>query len=111
MPRVKPIKRPLRVQPVFNCHLYPRQPQTSWRVTGDIQNEAEMQQEENHIRTDLAELAKKAAFPMEILPLVRVERVEQARVAAEGEFDVMLIYPARRNVPVLEALARPERWN
>jgi len=40
-----------------------------------------------------------------------VENVEQAQAASQGDFDVMLIYAARRNVPVLEALARPQRWN
>jgi len=111
MLRVQPIKRSLRVQPVFNCHVYKRQEMTSWRVTGAIQDEEEIRHEEAHIREDLAALAKKAEFPMEILPLVRVENVEQAQAASQGDFDVMLIYAARRNVPVLEALARPERWN
>ncbi|HPP51508.1 MAG TPA: hypothetical protein PK777_01050 [Thermoguttaceae bacterium] len=110
-PRVQPIKRPLRIKPVFNCHVYPRKPQTSWRVTGAIQDEEEIRQEEAHIRNDLAELGKKAEFPLEILPLVRVETVEQAGPVAQGDFDVMLIYAARRNAPVLEALARPEKWN
>jgi len=109
--RVQPIQRPLRIKPVFNCHVYPRKEQTSWRVTGAIQDEQEIQQEEAHIREDLAELAQKADFPLEILPLVRVENVEQAQAASQGDFDVMLIYAARRNVPVLEALARPQRWN
>jgi len=109
--RVQPIKRPLRVQPIFNCHVYKRQEMTSWRVTGAIQDEEEIRHEEAHIREDLADLGKKAEFPLEILPLVRVETVEQAQAASQGDFDVMLIYAARRNVPVLEALARPERWN
>ncbi len=109
--RISPIEKPLRVQPVFNCHIYPRRPQTSWRVTGAINDEAEMQAEEVKIRQDLERLAREAEFPLEILPLVRVENVEQAAAVSQGNFDVMLIFAARRNVPVLEALARPERWN
>ncbi|MCS7237737.1 MAG: hypothetical protein NZ899_05635 [Thermoguttaceae bacterium] len=110
-PRVSPIYKPLRVQPVFNCHIYQRQPQTSWRVTGAINDEAEMEAEENRLRQELKELAQRADFPLEIRPLVRVENVEQAASVAQGDFDATLIFAARRNVPVLEALAKPERWN
>jgi hypothetical protein len=109
--RIAPIHKTLKVQPVFNCHIYQRQLQTSWRVTGAINEEAEMEAEEAQIRRDLERLAREAEFPLEILPLVRVENVEQATAVSQGNFDVMLIFAARRNVPVLEALARPERWN
>lgn len=108
---VAPIVKPLRVQPVFNCHIYERKPLTSWRVTGAINDETEMREEEGRIRAELNDLVKKVEFPIEMRPLVRVETPEEATRVAQGDFDVMLIYAARRNVPVLEALARPERWN
>lgn len=110
-PQVSPIFQPLRVQPVFNCHIYERQPLTSWRVTGAINDVAEMEAEENRLREELAVLAQKADFPLQLRPLVRVENVEQAAAVSQGDFDAMLIFAARRNVPVLEALAKPERWN
>jgi len=108
--RQQPIRKTLRVQPVFNCHIYKRQPETSWRVTGAIQDEQELREEEEHIRRDLASMKAAADFPIEILPLVTVENVEQAAAVAKGDQDVTLMYAARRNVPVLEALASGDHW-
>ncbi len=108
---VTPIIKPLRVQPVFNCHIYERKPQTSWRVTGAINDLAEMQAEEAKIRQELEAFVRRAEFPIEMQPLVRVENVEEAAQIAKTDFDAMIIFAARRNVPVLEALARPDRWN
>lgn len=109
--RQQPIRNALRVQPVFNCHIYQRQPETSWRVTGAIQDEQELRAEEEHIRRDLAAMKAAADFPLEILPLATVETVEQASAVSRGNHDVTIIYAARRNVPVLEALASADRWN
>jgi len=109
--RQQPICLPLKVQPVFNCEIYRRKPATSWRVTGAIQNEQEMRAEEDHIRRDLAAMAKSADFPLEVLPLKTVQTVEQATAAAKGDHDVLIMYAARRNRPVLEALAATDKWN
>jgi len=109
--RQQPIRVPLRVQPVFNCEIYPQKPATSWRVTGAIQDERELHEEEARIRRDLAQMADSARFPLEIRPLVTVRTVEQAKAAAQDDFDVLVIYAARRNLPVLEALADNDKWN
>jgi len=110
-PRQQPIRLPLRVQPVFNCDIYPRKEATSWRVTGAIQNEEELREEEVHIRRDLGQMASAADFPLEILPLVTVRQVDQAAAVAKGSHDVTIMYAARRNRPLLEALAAPDKWN
>jgi hypothetical protein len=107
----QPIRVPLRVQPVFNCEIYQRKPATSWRVTGAIQDERELQEEEARIRHDLAEMTASAIFPLELRPLVTVRSVEQATAVTKGDFDVLVIYAARRNLPVLEALAANDKWN
>jgi hypothetical protein len=109
--RQQPVSRRLIVQPVFNCEIYERKPATSWRVTGAIQTEQELRQEEQHIKADLDKMASSADFPLEIRPLVTVRNVEQAAAVTKEEYDVMIIYAARRNVQVLEALAVPEKWN
>jgi len=109
--RQQPIHVPLRVQPVFNCEIYQRKPATSWRVTGAIQDERELQEEEARIRRDLAEMTASANFPLEVRPLVTVRSVDQATAIAKGDFDVLVIYAARRNLPVLEALAANDKWN
>jgi len=109
--RQQPVRLPLRVQPVFNCEIYKRREATSWRVTGAIQDEREMRAEEARIRRDLAQMASSANFPLDILPLTTVQNVEQAASAANGDYDALIMYASRRNVPVLEALAKPTRWN
>ena len=109
--RQQPIRLPLRVQPVFNCEIYERKPATSWRVTGAIQNEHELQEEEARIRRDLADMSAAANFPLEFRPLVTVRTVDQATAIVKGDFDVLIIYAARRNLPVLEALAANDNWN
>jgi len=110
-PRQGPIRVPLRVRPVFNCEIYARKPATSWRVTGAIQDEGELREEEERIRGELAGMARAADFPLEMLPLITVRNVDQAAAAAKGDFDVLIMYAARRNLPVLEALAANDKWN
>jgi hypothetical protein len=110
-PHQQPIRRPLRVQPVFQCEIYERRPATSWRVTGAIQDERELQEEEARIRRDLAQMTATAGFGLEFRPLVTVRTVAQAKAAIQGDFDVLIIYAARRNLPVLEALAANDKWN
>jgi hypothetical protein len=106
-----PIRVPLRVQPVFNCEIYERKPGTSWRVTGAIQDERELREEEVRISHDLATRATSANFPLELRPLVTVRSVDQAMAIAKGDFDVLVVYAARRNLPVLEALTANNKWN
>jgi hypothetical protein len=109
--RRQPIRVPLKVQPVFQCEIYERKPATSWRVTGAIQDEREFQEEESRIRRDVAKMTAEAGFPLEFRPLVTVRTVEQAKAVVQGDFDVLIIYAARRNLPVLEALAANDKWN
>lgn len=78
---------------------------------GAIQNEDELRAEEAHIRRDLSQMAAAADFPLEILPLVTVRQVDHAAAVAKGSHDVTIMYAARRNRPLLEALAAPDKWN
>jgi hypothetical protein len=109
--RQQPISRRLKVQPVFNCEIYQRKPATSWRWTGAIQTEQQLRQEEQRIRRDLEQMASSADFALEICPLVTVRNVEQAAAVAKNDYDVLIMYAARRNREVLEALASPDKWN
>jgi hypothetical protein len=103
--------RPLQVQPVFNCEIYPRRLATSWRVTGAIQTEEELREEEQRIQRDLSAMAAAADFPLKVQPLLTVRTVGEAAAVPKRDYDVSIIYAARRNLPVLEALASPQRWN
>jgi len=109
--RQQPIFRRLAVQPVFNCEIYERKPATSWRVTGAIQDEQELHEEEQRIRRDLDQMALSADFPLEICPLVTVRTIEQAAAVTKKDYDVLIMYAARRNPRLLETLASPDRWN
>ncbi|MBM4019277.1 MAG: sugar isomerase [Planctomycetes bacterium] len=102
---------PLVVQPVFNCEIYQRRAAASWRVTGAIQTEEELAEEEARIRGELAGLARSAGFPLEVLPLVTVRSAEQAAAVPKMKYDVLVIYAARRNAAALETLASGDRWN
>lgn len=109
--RQRPVSLPLKVQPVFNCDIYPRKPATSWRVTGAIQNEQELHDEEQRIRRDLAAMRLSANFPLEIHPLATVRNLEQAVAVAQEDYDVLIMYAARRDPHLLEALALPNKWS
>ena len=95
--RRPPAPRPLKVLPVFNCEIYPRKEATSWRWTGAIQNEQQLHEEERRIQADLRQMATGADFPLEIKPLVTVRDVEQAVAATKEDYDVLIMYAARRN--------------
>jgi len=103
--------RPLKVLPVFNCEIYPRKEATSWRVTGAIQTEQQLHDEERHIQVDLKQMASAADFPLEIKPLITVRDVDQAAAATKQDYDVLIMYAARRNAKLLEVLAVPDKWN
>ena len=109
--RYQPVSRPLKVQPVFNCEIYQRKPVTSWRWTGAIQSEQELREEEHRIRRDLEQMASSADFALEIYPLVTVRNVQQAVAVTRNDYDVLIMYAARRAPKVLEALASPDKWN
>jgi hypothetical protein len=109
--RQQPVFRPLKIQPVFNCEIYQRKPAASWRWTGAIQNEQELHAEEQRIRRDLERMASSTDFPLEISPLVTVRDVEQAAAVTKHDYDVLVMYAARRTPKVLEALVSPDKWN
>jgi hypothetical protein len=103
-----PAPRALKVLPVFNCEIYPRKEATSWRVTGAIQDEQQLHEEERHIQADLKQMASAADFPLEIKPLITVRDVDQAAAATKQDYDVLIMYAARRNAKLLEVLAVPD---
>jgi hypothetical protein len=106
-----PSRPPLRVQPVFvNA---PRTPQklASWRSTAEIYDETEATQECARVSRELAELKAKADFPVEFLPLARVRSREEAEKLPRDRFDGLILFAASRNAEVLEALAKPDKWN
>jgi hypothetical protein len=102
---------PLCLQPVFVHQLKTRREATSWRFSAEIHTEEEAVQERARIQQDLEGLQARAEFPLEILPLVTVHETTEAGRVTAGTHDVLLMYAAGRDRGVMDALARPDKWN
>ena len=85
----------LRVQPVLVYQLYQRKQATSWRPWGGLHTEKDVNDEVTRITGELDSLANTADFPLQILPVVRVKSVEEAKkIRDTGNFDVPIVYAA-----------------
>ena len=89
-----PAGRALRVQPVLMHTRYEPRPKTSWRSWSSIINDAAAAEEMGRIRGELATLAKKADFPLEILPPEIVTSPDTGAQLQKKPFDVVLLYAA-----------------
>jgi hypothetical protein len=111
VPVAPPFRTPLRVQPVFLYEPKQRKDAASWRWSAEIYTEQAAGEEQQRIRRDLAAMRSQADFPVEILPLAAVSNVQEAAAVAGGAYDALVMYAASRQRNVMEALARPDRWN
>jgi hypothetical protein len=99
--------KPLKVKPLLTYDTPQRRPQTSWRNWGGIETEADAQAEMARIRQELAALAQRAEFPLDILPVAPVKRA--ADLAAVGDIadaHVLLVYAAGGWMDVFDALGK-----
>jgi hypothetical protein len=101
--------RPLRVQPVLAHAVFKPREKTSWRSWGEIVNEPAAAEEMMRIAGELKALPAKAGFPLEILPLVKVTTVEQARNLQKNDFDAVLLYAASNRELFLPCCAADPR--
>ncbi len=102
---------PLRIQPVLTCTLHQKRQAGSWRDWGGLMTDQDIADEQARIGRELKAMAAQADFPMEILPLATVKNAEQAANVAQGKFDGVLMYAAGCGANVIEALAKPDKWN
>ena len=109
--RIRPIRLPLRVQPVFVYTSHERKEATSWRFTAELYDERVVADECARIGRDLDAMKAKADFPMEILPLASVKNKEQAAAVDPDKYDALIMYAAARNADVLEVVAHHGKWN
>jgi len=89
-----PLGTTLRIKPVLAYQIEKRQDKTSWRSYGGLQTQGQVNEEAVRIRAELRELASKAEFPIEILPLALVDSDQKAGKAAGIDCDVLLVYAA-----------------
>ena len=101
----------LKVQPVLMYAVQVYKDATSYRNWGSIHTEQTAAEEGQAIRADLSRLQSTADFPLEVLPLVSVRTVEEARRMHGSEHDVVLVYPASGSAQLLKACfaAKPQR--
>lgn len=100
----RPVGRPLRVLPILMYRVPEPKPETSWKSWGGVQTHAAAAEEAARIANELAGLAARAPFAMEVLPVARVLTPEEA-AAARGavEADATIVYPATGSGAMLQA--------
>ncbi len=93
----------LTVQPVLMFVVQEPKDETSYRNWGTIHTVPTAAREAERIQGELKALSAAAEFPLNVLPLVCVSTVEQARAVHQGKHDVVLIYPASGSPELLRA--------
>lgn len=109
--RQKPIRNALAVQPVFTYRVPQRREATSWREWGGILSEADAASEKERIGRELAELKKKADFPLDIRPLAVCQTPEEAARISAGTHDTTIVYAAGGGLKMIETLTPEAKWN
>ena len=88
------VGKPLRVQPILMYRLPTRREMTSWKSWGGVQDKAAVAEEAARITRELNELADRAEFPVEMLPVAHVTAPEEAAKAHASNADATIVYPA-----------------
>lgn len=88
------IGQALRVQPVLMYRLPTRKEMTSWKSWGGVQTQQAADEEAARIADELAKLAARAPFKLEILPVMRVTSPDDAPKAKSNGADATILYPA-----------------
>ncbi|MBN2288065.1 MAG: sugar isomerase [Candidatus Glassbacteria bacterium] len=95
----------LRVKPVLVYSLYKKREAWSWRPWGGLHSKGDVDSEAARIAAELKELSARADFPVEIMPVDRVDSQATAAAAAGSDCDVILIFAASGEGKWLETLA------
>lgn len=100
--------KPLRVRPILMYAVPEKREMTSWRSWGGVLTDESAAEEVERITNELRALAGKADFPLEVLPVAKVKTPEEAAQALQGEYDVVMVYPAAGGGKLLQACVPPE---
>jgi hypothetical protein len=84
----------LRVQPVLMYNLPTPRPETSWKAWGGVQTPEAVAEEVARITRELADVAGRADFPVEMRPVIEVPDDASAAKSRESDADVVILYPA-----------------
>jgi L-fucose isomerase-like protein len=91
MPLLNPARK-LTVQPVLLYSLPTPRAESSWKSWGGVQTAQQLDEELNRIEAELAALAARAEFPLEIRSVAKVSSQEEAARLKELGQDVTLVY-------------------
>jgi len=102
-----PKRRALAVKPVLVYEIPQRRHQTSWRSWGGIQTQEQAEKEAARIQRELAELSKKADFPVEFQPVAMIRGAgDMAAMGDLSKADVFLVYAAGGWMGILDTLGK-----
>ena len=100
-----PRRTALKVKPILVYEVPQRRPQTSWRSWGGIATEADVRAEAGRIEGELAALAQRADFPVEVLPVAAIRKASEVGPLADiAAADVLLVYAAGGWMDIFQAL-------
>jgi len=103
------IGKVLRVKPTLVYNLPKRREAWSWRSWGGLHNQNDVDTEATKIEKELKNLKSMADFPMEFMPLARVNSGQQASAVRDSNCDVILVYAAGGPRGWLETIAASEK--
>jgi hypothetical protein len=95
------LAKPMKVKPVLVYHMYEKSKDTTWRQWGGHHSEQDIDKEINNINAELAKLADKAEFKLDIMPADRVNSDENMAKALKADCDMYLVYGAGAGGPGL----------
>jgi hypothetical protein len=99
----------LRVKPSLIYSFHQRREATSWRPWGGLHNQSDVDREAATIEKELKKLASSSDFPIEVLPLARVNNGGEATAVKDTVCDVMLIFAAGGAQGWLETIVASKR--
>ena len=102
-----PKRMPLVVKPILSYFTWNRQEKTSWRSWGGIETEAQAEAEVRRIQAELEKLRFAADFPVEFLPVLRVQNAGQLSAAKDiATADAIVLYGAGGPQEVLDTATK-----
>ncbi len=90
-------------QPVLTYSTPRKRETTSWKSWGGVLTEQAASEEVERIGKELNSMSPGAAFPLKILPVVKVKTAGEATQVRDGDHDVLVLYPAAGSGLLLRA--------
>jgi hypothetical protein len=84
----------LRVQPLLMYRVAEKKEASSWKSWGGVQTEKAASEELTRISEELNSVARRAPFPLEMLPVIKITTETEATQVGKRDYDVLLLYAA-----------------